>query len=296
MAQPRPPRRSNPLFPTTGGGEGALFGVMTIMSFLACLTLTFALGTARLAKIWQQGLSGQATVQIVEQQGMTMDAQIAAAMTVLEATPGIASSTQMSADESAALLRTWLGDADLSVVPVPMLISVTLDPATPLDSEMLREKLKTVAPGASFDDHSRWNAGLTSTSATLSWTAYMILALIALATAAAVIFAARAALLAHREVVDVLHMIGARTTYIAHEVQARFVKLGFQAGLAGATGAVLVGVIMKPLIGAGSTLGVIAPIWSDVIWLMTVPVCAAIVSMLTARIAVFRFLAPKSWA
>lgn len=286
------PLKPTPLFPRGGGGEGALFGVMTIMSFLACLTLALALGAARLADAWSQGLSGEATVQIVEENGIAMEIQVEGALSVLETTPGIASSRRLSPEESAELLRPWLGDVDLEAVPVPVVIAVTLDPAVPLDAARLRDELSVAAPGATFDDHSRWNEGLTAASATIGWAAYAILALIALAAAASVIFAVRAALNAHRDVVDVLHRTGAKPGFIANEVQGRFLMLGAQAGLIGLAGAALF-VVLLSLLGSIDllTLPALLPGWGDLLWFALVPAAAGVIAMLTARFAVGRFLA-----
>lgn len=285
------PKRPTPLFPRGGGGEGALFGVMAIMSFLACLTLALALGAARLAHAWERGLSGEATVQIVEVDSVAMEAQVAGALGVLNAAAGVASARRLSPAESAELLQPWLGEVDLAAVPVPVLIAVTLDPAETLDAVKLREDLAQAAPGATFDDHSRWNEGLTAASATIGWGAYAILALIALAAAASVIFAVRAALNAHRDVVDVLHMAGARPGFIASQVQGRFFLLGGEAGLAGLAGAALF-VLALSLLGSADIqlLPVLTPGWSDLLWFALIPFAAAVIAMLTARFAVGRFL------
>jgi cell division transport system permease protein len=285
------PARPSPLFPS-GGGESALLGVMAIMSFLACVTLALALGAARLAHIWERGLSGQATVQIADMPGIAMEAQVAGVMEVLAGTAGISSVRALSRDESEGLLRPWLGDADLAAVPVPVLIAVTLDPDTGLDVAGLRERLKAVAPGATFDDHSRWNRGLMSASAALSWTAYAVLALIALAAAASVVFAARAALQSHRDVVDVLRLTGATAGFIGREVQWRFLVLGGEAGIAGLAFAVLFALAVAGLSGAASpALVQLAANWDVLLWLLAIPVAAALVAMATARFTVGRFLA-----
>ena len=286
------PARPSPLFPRGGGGEGALFGVMAIMSFLACLTLGLALGAARLADAWERGLSGQATVQIVEAEGIKMEAQLAAAMQVLNETPGVAAARALTREESAALLKPWLGDADLDIVPVPTLIAVTLDPAIPIDGEALKTRLREAAPGASFDDHSRWNDGLTAASATIGGAAYTVLALIAIAAGASAVFAARAALLAHRNVVDVLHLSGARPAFIAREVQWRFLRLGGEAGLAGLAAAAIFVAVSATLMSGQEAyfLPSLTPHLGDLFWFLMVPAGAAVIAMLTARIAVRNFL------
>jgi cell division transport system permease protein len=283
------PARPSPLFPR-GGGEGALLGVMAIMSFLACLTLALALGAARLAQVWERGLSGQATVQIADMPGIAMEAQVAGAVEVLNGTPGIASSRVMTREESEALLRPWLGDADLSAVPVPVLISVILDPNAALDVAALREKLKAVAPGATFDDHSRWNQNLKSASAAITWTAYAVLLLIAGAASASVVFAARAALQAHREVVDVLRLTGATANFIGRQVQWRFLALGGGAGFAGLVFAILFALVLSALSPGSGAFGSLVVTWDVAVSLLAVPLVAALIAMATARFTVGRFL------
>ena len=59
------------------------------------------------------------------------------------------------------------------------------------------------------------------------------------------VFAVRAALNAHRDVVDVLHRTGAKPGFIANEVQGRFLMLGAQAGLIGLAGAALFVVLIS---------------------------------------------------
>lgn len=285
------PLRPSPLFPR-GGGESALIGVMAIMSFLACVTLALALGAARLAHVWERGLSGEATVQIADTPGVAMEVQVAAVMDVLSATPGIASARVMTREESEQLLRPWLGDADLAAVPVPVLIAVILDPATLLDAARLRAALKAVAPGATFDDHSRWNQGLTAASSAIAWTAYAILALIALAASASVIFAARAALQSHRDVVDVLRLTGATAGFIGREVQWRFLILGGGAGVAGLVFAVLFALAVALFsAGGGSAWSQLSANWDVLSWLLLIPATSALIAMATARVAVRRFLA-----
>ncbi len=66
-----------------------------------------------------------------------------------------------------------------------------------------------------------------------------MLALIVLATVLAVVFATRGTMASNREIVDVLHFIGASNSFIAGEFQGRFLSLGFRGGLVGGIGAVL---------------------------------------------------------
>ncbi len=88
-------------------------------------------------------------------------------------------------------------------------------------------------PGAQLDDHTRWNAelaGFAASSAAIGWS---MLFLIALATLAIIVFATQAGLRTHREIVEVVHMIGARDVFIAKEFQGHFLWLGIRGGIIG---------------------------------------------------------------
>src|SRR3546814_18809787 len=65
------------------------------------------------------------------------------------------------------------------------------------------------------------------------WLAYAILAVVAATTIAIVTFATRAGLSANRDVVEVLHLTGARDRFIAAEVQRHFLHLGLRGGAIG---------------------------------------------------------------
>ena len=61
-----------------------------------------------------------------------------------------------------------------------------------------------------------------------------ILALVFVATVLSVVFATRGAMASNRDVVSVLHFVGAEDGYIAREFQRHFLMLGLKGGLVGA--------------------------------------------------------------
>lgn len=116
------------------------------------------------------------------------------------------------------------------------------------------------------------------------------------ATAIAVIaFATHAALLARRDIVDVLHLSGAEDRYIARLFERRFWVLALQAGLGGAVAALMVTALI--VFSGGSAQGVEAQLlprlsldfWDVVIILIT-PVMAGLAARLAARMTVMNSL------
>src|ERR1700750_2534372 len=98
-------------------GAAPLDFVIAVMAFLAALALGASLIADRAALGWQSGLAAKLTVQILPpEQGDAragLDAQIQAALDVLNATPGIAHAALISDTETAALVEPWIGKNNL---------------------------------------------------------------------------------------------------------------------------------------------------------------------------------------
>ena len=179
---------------------------------------------------------------------------------------------------------------------MPQLIEVTLTPGQPVELAGLGRALADGVPGAQLDDHQRWNQELASFAASSEAVGWAVLALIAVATLAIVIYATQAGLQAHREIVEVVHMIGARDVFIATEFQRHFLWLGLRGGLIGLTLAAIT------LLGSSffwdsreAPVGaqylpqlVTSPF--HYIWLLFVPAAIAGIAMATARMTVLRVL------
>jgi cell division transport system permease protein len=126
----------------------------------------------------------------------------------------------------------------------------------------------------------------------LTWLAFALVFLIALATAAAVVLAARGALDTNRSTIDVMHGIGATDTQAAHLFQRRIALDSLGGGLAGAAAAGLVllliaggrAVWMEDFAG-GPLLEL-----GDLLLLASLPLVGTIVATLVARQAVLRAL------
>ena len=68
----------------------------------------------------------------------------------------------------------------------------------------------------------------------------LILLLMIVATVLSVAFATRGAMAANRPIIEVLHFIGARNSFIAGHFQRHFLVLGLQGGIIGGGAAILV--------------------------------------------------------
>jgi cell division transport system permease protein len=217
--------------------------------------------------------------------------ETAAALAVLRATPGIAHAAALSETEMQNLVEPWLGKGSLvAELPLPALIDAEVIPGAPVDLISLTARLKKVAPDSQLDDHSRWLARLKNLADTITWTAYAILILIAVATAASVTFATRAGLAAHHEMVSLLHQMGARAGFIARAFEQHFALSTFAASALGATVAALLFLTAGSLevfgMEAVPFLPPIALKLREVAWFAAVPLAAALIAWITARLSV----------
>jgi cell division transport system permease protein len=191
-----------------------------VMAFFAVLALALALAAGRLADTWAGELARDATLQVFAPQD-EVETQARAALNVLRTTPGILSVRVVTLDEQKALLEPWLGPGfAVETLPLPLMIEVTTDQLA-LNKESLALRLSAEAPGAVFDDHAAWRLPLVTTAERLRIFALGCLALTALALAAVIGLAARAAVAANGQVIQTLRLIGARDSYIANAFTRR---------------------------------------------------------------------------
>jgi cell division transport system permease protein len=277
-------------------GAAPLDVVIAVMAFLAALALGASLIAERTAVGWRAGLSDRLTVQIVPPaQSAGLDRETEAALVVLRATPGIAHAAALTQDQTLALVQPWIGsDALVAELPLPRLIDATITPGAQIDLAQLTHELKKAAPDSLLDDHARWISRLKGLAEAITWSAYGILLLIAIATASAVAFATRAGLEAHHEMVELLHQMGAQSNFIARAFERHYFVAALGASFAGAVLAALVFLAAGGLEFAGiEAVPFLPPLGlklAEIPWLLAVPAVSGIIALATARLSVMAAL------
>jgi cell division transport system permease protein len=233
------PRFETPIVPKTTIAGRALVAVIAIMTFLVSLT-TGAVMLVRAAAVdWQSEVSREVTVQLRPATGRDIEADVATAVAIARALPGVAEVRPYSKDESARLLEPWLGTGlALDDLPVPRIIVVRLMPDTLPDLARLRSALASEVPGATLDDHRGFIDRMRAMARAAVFGGASVLGLVLIATILSVTFATRGAMATNRPVIEVLHFIGAKNSFIAGHFQRRFLTLGLEGGAIGGGGAI----------------------------------------------------------
>jgi cell division transport system permease protein len=234
--------------------------VIAIMCFLACLTAGAVWMIKESADAWLSDIASEVTVQVIPQDNGDIDKTVADVVAFLRKQPGISNVNAMSLDQSAALLQPWLGSADaLKSLPVPRLVAVEVDRSNPPDFARVGDDLSKTFKGASLDDHRRWQHQIRAVTRSFALGGLAILGLVAAATTAIIVSATRSAMASNREIVEVLHFVGATDKFISREFEKHFLRLGIKAGIVGASLAMLVFLSMPAimeLLGGGAVSAV----------------------------------------
>ncbi|RDI61898.1 cell division protein FtsX [Microvirga subterranea] len=244
-ALPASLRRNAPLVPVDSAGGRALAAVIAILAFLAALCAGGAELIATSSQQWRSDIAREVTIQVRPNAQRSIQADVDKAVALARQTPGVEEAQAFSREESERLLEPWLGTGlDFNDLPIPRLIVLKLQSDAKPDFEPLRQALRQQVPGASLDDHALWVSRLSTMANTIIGIGIGLVVLVLVAAGLAVTFATRGAMAGNREVVEVLHFVGANDDFIAREFQRRFFKLGLRGSMAGAGAALVLTIIL----------------------------------------------------
>lgn len=274
--------------------------IVALMVYLASLSLAGAVMVRNVVERWDRGLSGTLTVELPAAPASGKDdGAVPIALKVLRETPGVLSATPLDQRRTVELLQPWLGnDIDPAELPLPRLIDLRIDVRAGVDISALGARIAAAVPGAQLDDHRRWLDRVIRTGLAIEAIAGVVVILVGVSAVLAVIFATRTGLAIHHGIVEVLHLIGARDSYIARQFERHALRLGLRGGIIGLALALLT---LLGISDAAERVGSInesvrmLPALSapPLEWalLLLLPPAAGAIAMLTARITVLRALA-----
>ncbi len=260
--------------------------VIAIMMFVMVVIGAAGLALASSARLVAAGVDNRYSVEIAD--GATKAAR---AQALLAASPGVVAVRPVSEGEMRKILQRWLGPGGAAAdLPLPAIIDVDLAPQAPVAE--IAASIERQVPGARFVAHKDSLGPVLGAVRALGWLALTLVVLIALATAAAVVLAARGTLDTHRSTIDVMHGIGATDDQVARLFQR---KIALDALTGGTAGAVAAGVVLLLIAGGGSAW--IADLTGgpllgarDVLLLASLPLLGTILATVVARMAVLKAL------
>ena len=294
------------IVPQASIAGNALTVVIAIMSFLACLTAGAVYMVNQSANAWVNDIASEITVELDPINTADIEKKMTLVSLFLAKQKGITRVKPLTADDSAKLLEPWLGNTSaLAALPIPRLIAVEIDRSSPPDIPLITTALSQNFEGVTLDDHRRWQAEIRTLTRSAALGGIAVLSLVAAATIAIIISATRSAMASNREIIEVLHFVGANERFISREFERHFLGLGVRAATIGALSAALAFLLLpltmhmlgggvvtaadtQRLVGSGEL-----DLWGYFLCVLVVVVVASL-CMITSRLGVIRVL--KSYA
>jgi cell division transport system permease protein len=194
--------------------------LLAVMLYVAALALFGHFVLTRMAEGMDGSLATSLTVEILpataaQKNWASADDRAREATGRLRAIPGVTSVTPVPAARMVELLKPWIGDkAALADLPMPQLLDVQLQRGAIVDHSALEKALEPV-PGTAIDDHGRFLQDLKGFSASLRHLAFYITLLAFGALLLSAFFAAAASFQINRDMIELLHLMGAQDNAIA---------------------------------------------------------------------------------
>jgi cell division transport system permease protein len=276
-----------------GRFAGPMPWVIAIMMFLTILAAAAGLSLGSAARGLGEDLAGRLTVQIMEGNVDRRTAQIGTVRDELARLSIVETAKLVPAQEIAKLLDPWLGQEGIDPdLPIPALIDVTLKRGDATAVEQVRKSVQAVVPSARIDEHAQWLAPLARLLDSLKWLSAALVLLMAAATTASVVLAARAALNNHQATIEVMHLLGASDSQIAILFQRRIALDALFGGFIGLGAALLaMALVGNRLSAIGSDLlGSVQLGWFSWAIILLLPLFGAILSTFSARFTVVKAL------
>jgi len=231
-----------PIVPPGSVTGRSLIIVIAIMGFLACLTTGLVYMINRSAAAWLHGVASEITVRVQpDVSAEEVDHRANDIAKFLNGQPGVTKVKLQTLEETGELVEPWLGQvASIKELPMPRLIELQIDRDNAPNIDALRKTLAEKFAGVFLDDHRTWQQQIRRVTSSLAFGGIALILLVAAATVGIIVSAARSAMSSNRDIIEVLHFVGAEERFIARQFELHFLMLGIKAGIVGAGSAALV--------------------------------------------------------
>lgn len=261
--------------------------VMAIMSFVMILVAAAGLALANAAGLVVSGTQSRYLIELPAASAADLPSAVAAAHSV----PGVRNVEAVPQAEMRKTLQRWLGEvANSADLPIPAMATVDLAPGT--DPTAVAKAVEAHVSTARFSAQSAELKPLLDSLRTLQWLAVAMVLLMAAATAAAIVLAARGALDTHRPTVEIMHGIGATDGQVTRLFER---KIAIDA-IAGAIAATIAAAAVLLAVGGGISATAADLAWipplsgADLLILALVPIGAIAIAVAVAHVTLLRAL------
>lgn len=236
LKRQKPPSDRKEELPLSEGDTQKFLKVtVAVAVFLFAITLSGVLGINSMFENSKKQVVSNFTVQVLPLPNYEESQKdLLNIVSFLERYPNIKQVSVLSNNELRALLEPWLGNnVDIELLPIPKLLDVKIEENISFDYKKLAIRLSEVSSQAAINDHNLWLSRLLKFINSLKILALTILLLVALASITAIIYAAQTSLNVHKDIINILHIMGATDKYIATNYVKQITESSLIAGIIG---------------------------------------------------------------
>ncbi len=274
--------------------------MISIAVFLFAVTLAGVLSINSMLNAWNNSILGSLTIQIMPVNNANQEKareetllQQDKVLEFLKTLPEVEKARALNDNQLQQLLQPWLGDGiDISSLPTPRILDIKIKPGAKIDFPALAERLAEVSPLASLDNHKLWLDKLIRFADGLKMLALSILVLVIAITSGAIFYTTQTNLGLHRNIIEILHIMGAKDTYVAQQYAKRDAMLGFIGGIFGLVLAIPT-IFMIAGLAEQIEGGIISEArlsWESWLMILLLPFFSSVTAMVTAYYTVKRTL------
>lgn len=281
--------------------------IIGLLSFMAVLAFAGALSLQALSTRWEEALASSVSINVpplLSGEGLNSnsdnqsleqesDPRLAQIVTIALTFEGVLEAKILSKQEMLALVRPWLGNnIESERLPLPRLINLTIDIEQPPDFVKLQQQLEDNVAGARLNDFQEWRLKLFGYIQALSLLGVLIICAISIGAACLIIFVSLAGLATHRPSIELLHLIGAKDSYIAGQFQSQTIKAALKGSIGGYLFA-LIAILLFGHLGMEANMltnSVLVLSISQWFILLLVPIMTVLLAAFSARFTVIRVL------
>lgn len=274
--------------------------IILSMIYLAVVTLTGVLISNSSSKEWLESVDNVVTVQVSDPNAKSEvdddSTRLETIVKKLRITAGINKIKIFDEEQTLGLLNNWLSQDILNDINLPSLIEVKL--IKPINKEQISQKIGSLIPGVSIDDHSRWKQKLMFLIDTIENLGWIIFILILIVCLASIIFAITMTIANNSEVINLIDLMGGGSSFIAEIFQKQILLVIGPAALIGSFIALVTLFILNDYLatllsdflpGSISSLGEKLNFW-EWSFIASTPLVFIFLSLITVRVSVLVLL------
>ena len=274
--------------------------IILSMIYLAVVTLTGVLISNSSSKEWLESVDNVVTVQVSDPNAKSEvdddSTRLETIVKKLRITAGINKIKIFDEEQTLGLLNNWLSQDILNDINLPSLIEVKS--IKPINKEQISQKIGSLIPGVSIDDHSRWKQKLMFLIDTIENLGWIIFILILIVCLASIIFAITMTIANNSEVINLIDLMGGGSSFIAKIFQKQILLVIGPAALIGSFIALVTLFILNDYLatllsdflpGSISSLGEKLNFW-EWSFIASTPLVFIFLSLITVRVSVLVLL------